>query len=190
MDTTTRFKIGALAVLWGIIALAALAGWMIGHGGAAMQIARLERQLAASAPARQTCGVEIELPEARADEPRAEEEVREWERLYNQATVRQCETRRRAFAPAALSFQARGAPGSAGKRPACPNVPMRSLPHSARQRQELRQPAGAPARAISRRSASTISTQWMGPPSSRSALRCRSRLPATTGATSVQPTTA
>jgi hypothetical protein len=70
MDTTMRSKIGVVALLWGIIALAALSGWMIGHGSAEMRIAQLKQQLAVSAPAKQTCGMEIELLEARADKPK------------------------------------------------------------------------------------------------------------------------
>lgn len=69
MSTTTRFKIGAVAVLWAIIVAAAAAGWMIGHGNAARQIAELEQRVAASAPPKQYCGQEIELLEARAAEP-------------------------------------------------------------------------------------------------------------------------
>lgn len=65
MNRTTRFKIGAVAVLWAVIAVAAFSGWLIGHGSAAMRISDLKRQLATSPPARQTCGREIELLEAR-----------------------------------------------------------------------------------------------------------------------------
>ena len=72
MSRTTRFKIGALAALWVIIAVAAAAGWMIGHGNAALQISELRQRLAASATPKQSCGMEIELLEARAAElPRA-----------------------------------------------------------------------------------------------------------------------
>lgn len=73
MSRTMRFKIGAVAVLWAVIAVAAFSGWMIGHGSAAMRISDLKRQLAVSAPAsKQACGMEIELLEARdADPPRA-----------------------------------------------------------------------------------------------------------------------
>jgi hypothetical protein len=42
---------------------------MIGHGSAALQISDLKQQIAAGAPAKQTCGMEIELLEARAANP-------------------------------------------------------------------------------------------------------------------------
>ena len=71
MSRMTRFKIGAVAVLWAIIAAAAAAGWMIGHGNAALQISELKHRLAASASPKQTCGMEIELLEARAEPTRA-----------------------------------------------------------------------------------------------------------------------
>ena len=72
MSRTMRFKIGAVAVLWTVIAVAAFSGWLIGHGSAVMQISDLKRQLATSAPAKQSCGMEIELLEARdADPPHA-----------------------------------------------------------------------------------------------------------------------
>lgn len=72
MSRTMRFKIGAVAVLWALIAVAAFSGWLIGHGSAAMQISDLKQQLAVSEPAKRTCGTEIELLEARdADSPRA-----------------------------------------------------------------------------------------------------------------------
>lgn len=72
MSRTMRFKIGAVAVLWAVIAVAAFSGWLIGHGSAAMQISDLKQQLAVSAPAKRACGMEIDLLEASdPDPPRA-----------------------------------------------------------------------------------------------------------------------
>jgi hypothetical protein len=66
MSRTTRFKIGLVAALWAIIGIAAAAGWMIGHGSAALQISDLKQQLATGAAPKRACGMEIELLEARA----------------------------------------------------------------------------------------------------------------------------
>jgi len=69
MSRTTRFKIGLIAVLWAIIAGAAAAGWMIGHGNAELQIAALKRQLAATVAPMPACGIDIQLLEAPSPEP-------------------------------------------------------------------------------------------------------------------------
>jgi len=58
-------KIGTVGALWTIIAVAAASGWLIGRGGAAQQISDLRQRLALSTPSK-TCGVDIELLEARA----------------------------------------------------------------------------------------------------------------------------
>lgn len=69
MSRTMRFKIGAVAVLWAVIAVAAAAGWMIGHGSAALQIRELKQQLAAGGAPKRSCAMEIDLLEARGAEP-------------------------------------------------------------------------------------------------------------------------
>ena len=69
MSRTMRFKIGAVAVLWSIIAVAAGAGFLIGHGNAELRITELKQQLAASAAPKRACGMEIELLGARGTAP-------------------------------------------------------------------------------------------------------------------------
>ena len=64
MSRTTRFKIGLIAVLWAIIAGAAAAGWMIGHGNAEIQIAALKQRLAATVAPKPSCGIDIQLLQA------------------------------------------------------------------------------------------------------------------------------
>lgn len=66
MSRITWFKIGAVGALWTVIAVAAFSGWLIGHGGAAQQISDLRQRLAVNSTPKQSCGVEIELLEARA----------------------------------------------------------------------------------------------------------------------------
>jgi hypothetical protein len=59
------FKIGALAVLWAIIAVAATSGWLIGRSDAARQISALQQRLALQSGDKPGCGVQLELLEAR-----------------------------------------------------------------------------------------------------------------------------
>jgi len=66
MSNFAWFKIGALGALWMIIAAAATSGWLIGRGDAARQISDLKQQLALQSTPKQSCGVELELLEARA----------------------------------------------------------------------------------------------------------------------------
>ncbi len=65
MSSMTRFKIGLVAMLWAIIAVAAASGWLIGHGNASRQISQLKQQLAVSAAPRPACGMDIQLLEVR-----------------------------------------------------------------------------------------------------------------------------
>lgn len=69
MSNFAWFKIGALAALWMIIAVAATSGWLIGRGDAARQISDLKQRLALQSAPKQSCGVELELLEARAGAP-------------------------------------------------------------------------------------------------------------------------
>ncbi len=69
MSRIVWLKIGAVAALWTIIAAAAASGWLIGRGEAARQITDLQHRLALGTPSKQTCGVEIQLLEARAGKP-------------------------------------------------------------------------------------------------------------------------
>lgn len=69
MSRITWFKVGAVGALWTVIAVAAFSGWLIGHGGAAQQISDLRQRLAVNSTPKQSCGVEIELLEARAGTP-------------------------------------------------------------------------------------------------------------------------
>jgi len=69
MSRLTWFKIGAVAVLWGIIAVAAGSGWLIGRGDAARQISELRQRLSVSTTPKPSCGIELELLEARAGAP-------------------------------------------------------------------------------------------------------------------------
>lgn len=69
MNSTTRFRIVGVAVLWSIIAAAAFSGWLIGHGLAAMRISELKEQLAGSVQSQRTCGTGLELNEARGSYP-------------------------------------------------------------------------------------------------------------------------
>jgi hypothetical protein len=72
MSRIAWFKIGAVAALWAIIAVAAGSGWLIGRGDAARQISDLRQRLSMSTTPKQSCGVELELLEARTDAaPRA-----------------------------------------------------------------------------------------------------------------------
>jgi hypothetical protein len=58
-------KIGAVAALWAIIVGAAGAGWMLGRGDAARQVSELRQRLAADTSSRPSCGIEVELLDAR-----------------------------------------------------------------------------------------------------------------------------
>src|SRR5262249_35845115 len=66
--TMTRvlwLKIGAVAALWTIIGAAAVSGWMIARSEAARQISELRQRLALDSTPKASCGVEVELLEAR-----------------------------------------------------------------------------------------------------------------------------
>jgi hypothetical protein len=69
MSRIAWFKTGAVAALWGIIAVAAGSGWLIGRGDAARQISDLRQRLSVSTTPRSSCGIELELLEARSDAP-------------------------------------------------------------------------------------------------------------------------
>ena len=69
MNSTTRFRIVGVAVLWSIIAAAAFSGWLIGHGFAARRISELKEQLAGTAQNRRTCGPGLDINEARGKYP-------------------------------------------------------------------------------------------------------------------------
>lgn len=65
MRSTLWLKIGAVAALWVIIVGAAGAGWMLGRSAADRQISELRQRLAADTPSRPTCGIEVDLLDAR-----------------------------------------------------------------------------------------------------------------------------
>jgi hypothetical protein len=65
MSKIVWLKIGAVAALWAIIVGSAVSGWMIGRSDAARQISDLRQRLAFGSAPKASCGVEIELIEAR-----------------------------------------------------------------------------------------------------------------------------
>jgi len=81
----TRFawlKVGAVAVLWTIVAAAAVSGWVISRGEAARQISKLhERLAAADTSPKQSCGLEVELLDARIGDRTAPSNLRR--RVWN-----------------------------------------------------------------------------------------------------------
>ena len=67
MNKVVWFKIGAVAALWMLIGGAALSGWMIGRSEAARQISEWRQRLAVDTAPKASCGIEVELIEARTD---------------------------------------------------------------------------------------------------------------------------